>query len=44
MSIAKDILEKAEKENCKLILPEDLIVAKNMDVTYRLMDGRLEEK
>ena len=29
--IAKEILEKAEKENCKLILPEDVVVAKNID-------------
>ena len=29
--IAKEILEKAEKENCKLILPEDVVVAKRID-------------
>ena len=31
ISIAKEILEKAEKENCKLILPEDVVVAKRID-------------
>ena len=29
--IAKEILEKADKENCKLILPEDVVVAKSID-------------
>ncbi len=31
LDIAKEILEKAEQENCKFILPEDVVVARNMD-------------
>ena len=31
ISIAKEILEKADRENCKLILPEDVVVAKSID-------------
>ena len=31
ISIAEEILEKADQENCKLILPEDVVVAKSID-------------
>ena len=31
IKLAKEILEKAEKENCKLILPKDVVVAKSID-------------
>ena len=42
ISLAKEILEKAHKENCKLILPDDVVVSKGMDDKENIDNVKIE--